>query len=79
MECLSRSTQQRDCGPKRGLYRRWRIPNYWIVDRWDRVVTVVRPDAEDVTVGDSLIWHPDGAVAPLVIDLPALFREALDG
>jgi Uma2 family endonuclease len=78
IECLSTSTRWRDRGVKRDLYRKRAIPEYWIVDRWERDVTVVRPNEEDRVEAKSLVWLPAGASAPLVIDLPALFRAALD-
>jgi Uma2 family endonuclease len=77
VEILSDSTARRDLGPKRRLYERQRIPDYWIVDCDDRSVLTVRPGTAGALVRDRLIWHPAGADA-VEIDLPALFRQALD-
>jgi Uma2 family endonuclease len=79
MECLSRTTAWRDRAVKRTLYRGQGIPEYWIVDRWERTVTVVRPGQEDRVEKETLVWSPVGAAESLSIDLPALFRAALDG
>lgn len=77
VEVLSDSTTRRDLGPKRDLYRRTGI-EYWIVDHEKRAVMVGRPGQSDAESGDRLTWIPAGATKALVIDLPALFREALD-
>jgi Uma2 family endonuclease len=73
VEVLSESTRGRDLGVKRDAYLRWRIPEYWVVDRHARTVTVVRPDAEDAVVSDVLHWQPRAELPPLQIDLSALF------
>ena len=78
VEVLSDSTAQRDLGPKRELYRRAGVVEYWIVDHEKRTVAVVRHGQADVELGDRLTWFPVGATEALVIDLPELFREALD-
>jgi Uma2 family endonuclease len=74
---LSGTTRQRDRVQKRAFYRGVRIPDYWIVDRETRTVTVVRPDAGDEDVADRLAWHPEGAGEPLIVDVPGIFRQAL--
>ena len=79
VEILSDSTAQRDLGSKRELYRRAGIAEYWIVDYQKRSVRVVRRGGPDVVAKDRLEWRPTGAAESLVIDLPALFAEALDG
>ena len=78
VEILSPTTAWRDFGAKRDLYRRKRIPTYWIVDHEERLVHVVRTGMPDVVARETLTWEPEGAAGALVIDLPALFREALD-
>jgi Uma2 family endonuclease len=78
VEVLSDSTAQRDLGPKRELYRRAGIAEYWIVDHETRSVRIVRKGEVDVEVSDRITWLAAAASEPLVIDLPVLFREALD-
>lgn len=78
VEVLSSGTARRDLGPKRELFLRAGIPEYWIVDRHDRTVRVVRPGEPDLLAHDRVEWRPAGTTETLVIDLAALFREALD-
>ncbi len=78
VEILSDSTARRDLGPKRDLYERAGIAEYWIVDYEVRDVLVVRRGEAGVIAHDRIEWRPAGATGGLVIDLPALFREALD-
>jgi Uma2 family endonuclease len=50
------------------------VPEYWIVDVENRTVDRWRPDDSAAeTLGETLRWHPDVEVAPLVIDLPGYF------
>jgi Uma2 family endonuclease len=78
VEVLSATTARRDVGPKRELYMRAGIEEYWIVNHDKRHVRVVRGGEPDVEVGDRLAWFPAGASEPLVIDVAALFHEALE-
>ena len=78
VEVLSDSTARRDLGPKRELYHRAGIAEYWVVDHENRDVRIIRRGAADVEARDRITWRPAAASKPLVIDLPALFREALD-
>ena len=78
VEILSDSTARRDLGPKRDLYERAGIAEYWIVDYEERSVLVVRRGEADVIAHDRIEWRPAAAAAGLAIDLRALFREALD-
>ena len=77
VEILSDVTRRRDPGPKREFYRDAGVPCYWIVDGDSRSIRAIRFGAEDTIAADVLTWHPDGAAEPLVVDIPALFREAL--
>lgn len=80
VEVLSPSTAREDRGRKRKLFDRVGVPEYWIVDSEQRVVERWRPgDDLPELCNRTLVWHPPGAVAPLVIDMPKLFRDALDG
>lgn len=72
-EVRSDSTWRRDVGPKRSLYVRRKIPEYWIVDGDDRTVVVVRPGHEDAVITDVLRWRPIELVKALAIDLKEIF------
>jgi Uma2 family endonuclease len=74
VEILSPSTTQLDREIKRLLYQSQGVAEYWIVDLSKRSVDVWTPDAQSPrTVRDALVWNPDVAHEPLVIELPALF------
>ena len=76
VEVLSPSSDRADREIKRQLYRRERVPQYWLVDAERRAVTRWRPDSK---IGEELRahleWHPDPAQPPLTIDLPAFFAS----
>lgn len=79
VEVLSPSTARADRTVKRRLFQRVGVPEYWIVDVEGRLVERWRPgDERPEILTDSLVWHPAPAAEPLVIDLPALFREILE-
>ncbi len=78
VEILSPDTARTDRRIKRHRYQRDSIPEYWIVDGDARVVERWRPEDErPEIVIERLEWMPDARVAPLVIDLPALFVATL--
>ena len=60
VEILSPSTSRRDWKYKRGLYAKYGVREYWIVDPTNRIVTVVMPQEGALTVkgpyveGDTL-------------------------
>ena len=76
---LSPSTARGDRTVKREFFQRHRVPEYWIVDPYARLVERWRPDDErpEILVG-ALEWQPRADIASLVIDLPAVFAESLD-
>lgn len=77
-EVLSPSTARHDRGIKRRRYQRARTPEYWVVDIDARLVERWRPDDSRPEVLDaSLEWRVTPDAPPLVIDLRALWREAL--
>ncbi len=79
IEVLSLSTARTDRGRKREFYQRAGVHEYWIVDHAARLLERWRPtDTRPEIISGTLVWHPEGAATPLEIDLPALFREALD-
>lgn len=63
---------------KRELYLSGGVPEYWIVSADARIVTRWRSPADPGEVfGRHIEWDPPGMPAPLGIDLPALFTEAV--
>jgi Uma2 family endonuclease len=79
VEALSPATARRDWHDKRRVYLAEGVPEYWIVDNDARSVARWRPGEErpEILV-EQLVWHPAGMPAPLIVELPALFRKALD-
>jgi hypothetical protein len=49
------------------------------VDYQKRNVRVIRRGEPDIITRDRIEWRPAGTAESMVIDLPALFAEALDG
>ncbi len=79
VEVLSRSTRTRDRTVKRALYQAEGIPEYWIVDIRNRAFEWWRPAQSHSDVRTrQLLWQPVPERAPLVIDVPAYFRDVLD-
>jgi Uma2 family endonuclease len=61
------------------LFREVGVPEYWIVDLDARVIERSTPtDMRPEIIVDRLEWLPEGAGAPLVIELPDFFANALD-
>ena len=76
IEILSPSTARADRHVKRRLYQREGVPEYWIVDVDARLIERWRPDDERPEIlAEQLEWTPDPAHPPLLIDLPAYFRD----
>lgn len=76
VEVLSPSTARYDRTLKRKRYQRAGVPEYWIVDPDARVIERWRPEDERPEVlSEGMTWQPAEGVEPLVLDLPALFRE----
>jgi Uma2 family endonuclease len=74
IETLSSSTRRRDWGVKRDLYiDELHIPEYWIVDRWSRSISVIRANGHRADFADRFEWHPQGASEPLVVELREVF------
>ena len=73
-EVLSPSTARQDRFAKRELYQSRRVPLVWLCDIERAQVEVWTPDAtRPVIERERLQWHPEGARAPLIVALPALF------
>ncbi len=79
VEVLSPSTARADRILKRRRLQRAGVPEYWIVDLDARLVERWRPgDRRPELLEERLLWQPEGASAPLLVDLEALFREVND-
>jgi Uma2 family endonuclease len=78
IEALSPSTARYDRIKKRAIYQSEGVTEYWIIDSDARLVERWRPtDERPAVITDVLDWAPQPDVAPLRIDLRALFTEAL--
>lgn len=76
IEVLSPSTAHYDRAFKRRYYQRAGVAEFWVVDADARLVERWRPGDERPEVLDrEITWQPAPSVAPLVIDLPAMFSE----
>lgn len=76
IEVLSPTTAHFDRAFKRRYYQRAGVAEYWVVDPDARLIERWRPRDERPEVLDRKIaWQPAPGVAPLVIDLPAMFSE----
>ena len=78
IEIASPSSPLLDYQIKRELYLSNGVPEYWIANAEGRVVSRWRSLDDPGEVFSSRIeWRPAGMAAPLVIDIPALFEDAL--
>lgn len=78
VEVLSPATAHADRHRKRLLYQGQGVPEYWIIDPEARLVERWKPeDARPEILVDSIAWQPNPDVAPLRLDLPVLFQEAI--
>jgi Uma2 family endonuclease len=78
IEVSSPSNPIYDYHTKRELYLSSGVADYWIVNVDARLVSrwrAVEDPGEEFS--RSITWHPTGMHEPLVIDLPALFDDAL--
>jgi Uma2 family endonuclease len=78
-EVLSPSTGRADRVVKRALYRAEGVAEFWIIDLDSRTFDRSTPADSRIDVLDERVeWMPDGASAPLVIDVAAYFAAVLD-
>jgi Uma2 family endonuclease len=78
IEALSPSTARYDRIKKRAIYQSEGVTEYWIVDSDARLIERWRPaDERPEVITAVLEWAPRPDVAPLQIDVQALFYEAL--
>lgn len=74
IEVLSPSSARHDRVQKRRRFQEAGVPLYGIVDPDLARVEIWTPaDSAPRVESDRLTWHPAGAAAPLVLDLPQLF------
>ena len=74
VEVLSPSSARHDRVQKRRRFQEAGVPLYWIVDPDLARVEIWTPaDSAPHIEQERLTWHPAGAAAPLVLDLPQLF------
>ena len=67
-----------DYHTKRELYLSNGVAEYWVLNAEARNLSRWRGDADPGEVLSARVeWHPAGMPAPLVIDLPAFFDEAV--
>ncbi len=79
VEALSPTTARADWHVKRPLYQSVGIPQYWLVDIDARSIHRWLPsDDRPQVLADRIEWQPVGMDVPLVIDIVAMFREALE-
>ena len=79
VEVLSPSTARADRVAKRTLFRDEHVPEYWIIDLDARTIERSTPgDPRLEVLVEEARWHPEGASAPLIIDLPSYFAAVLD-
>ena len=80
VEVLSPRTARADRRVKLRLYQRQHVPEYWIVDVDAHLIERWRPaDERPEILAEQLEWRPDPAYPPLIIDLPAYFRDVTEG
>lgn len=78
-EVSSPSTARLDRVNKRMLFRREAVAEYWIVDLDARTFERSTPsELRPEILAERLEWFPDGASAPLVIDLAEYFAMVFD-
>jgi Uma2 family endonuclease len=78
IEVLSPSTARADQLRKRRFYVRAGV-EYWVVDLESRAIYRNAPGDERIDLyAERIAWQAPGAAEPVVIDVEALFRAALD-
>lgn len=78
IEVESPGNPELDYRVKRALYLTHGVPEYWVVNAVAQIVSRFRSvDDPGEVFGQRITWHPAGMAEPLVIDLPALFADAL--
>jgi Uma2 family endonuclease len=78
IEVESPGNPELDYRVKRSLYLKHGVPEYWVVNPAAQIVSRFRDlnDPSEV-FSQRITWQAPGIPDPLVVDLPALFHEAL--
>jgi hypothetical protein len=59
-------------------YQRHRVSEYWIVDDASQTIERWTPaDERPDLLAERLVWHPDGALEPFVLDLVQFFADVV--
>ena len=75
VEIVSPSSARFDRVRKRPHYQRHRVSEYWIIDDMSQTVERWTPDDErPEQLAERLVWHPEGAAEPFVVDLVEFFK-----
>ena len=78
VEVLSPSSSRHDRVRKRPLYQR-HVPDYWIVDLDARLFERWAPaDERPELLTETLMWHPAGATASFMMDVPQFFASIFE-
>lgn len=76
VEAISPTSARHDRVVKRPAYQRNRVPEYWIFDERSGTVERWRPDDDRPEIAsEQLVWHPQDASEPLLLDLVDFFAE----
>jgi Uma2 family endonuclease len=76
VESVSPSSARHDRVTKRPRYQRNRVPEYWVVDAASETIERWRPDdTRPELLAEQLVWHPEGAGEPFVLDLERFFAS----
>jgi Uma2 family endonuclease len=75
VEVISPSSARYDRVSKRALYQR-HVPEYWVIDLNARLVErwLANDDRPELII-DTLVWRPEGASEPFVLELPCYFAD----
>ena len=75
VEVISPSSARYDRVTKRALYQRY-VPEYWVIDLNARLVERWVPnDDRPEIIADTLVWAPEGASEPFMLELPGYFAD----
>ena len=79
IEVLSPGSRRHDRITKRRFFQRNGVREYWIVDGDTEAFEIWHPaDDRAALIDDELIWHPEGAGEPFVLDVKQFFEDVAD-
>lgn len=75
VEVISPSSARYDRVTKRALYQR-HVSEYWVIDLNARLIErwIPNDDRPEIIV-DTLVWRPEGASEPFILELPGYFAD----